>query len=134
MNFNCAANFQDANSKEIADLDTAERVLIPEEEVNTLNEDMEMRALVEGATLVLARVNTQEGEFVNREIDTRIKEKPTNNDPDKITKAIVEQMKHHYISPTENPFSYQWVANCILYLCFSCKRDGRSRTQEDLGE
>ena len=35
MNYNCAANFQDAT----ADLHTAERVLIPEEQVNTLNEE-----------------------------------------------------------------------------------------------
>ena len=61
------------------------------------------------------RVNTQEGEFINREIDTLIKEKPTNNDLDNINKAIVDQMKQYNISPTENPFSYQWVANCVLY-------------------
>ena len=72
MNFNCAANnFQDANSNEIAD----EWVLIPEKQVNTPNE--ETRTLVDGAALVLARVSTQEGEFINRQIDTRIKEKPT---------------------------------------------------------
>ena len=47
MNFNCAANFQDDNSNDTADLHMAERVLIPEEQVNTLNE--ETRALVEGA-------------------------------------------------------------------------------------
>lgn len=32
-----------------------------------------------------------------------------------ISKAIVELMKQHNISPTENPFSYQWTANCVLY-------------------
>ena len=58
MNVNCVANFQDANSNNIANLHTAERVLIPEEQVNTLNE--ETRALVDGAALVLTRVNTQE--------------------------------------------------------------------------
>ena len=24
-------------------------------------------------------------------------------------------MQQHHISPTENPFSYQWVANSVLY-------------------
>ena len=70
--------------------------------------------MVDAAALVLARVNTQEGEFINREIDTRIKEKPTNNKLGNINKAIVELMQQHHISPTENPFSYQWVANSVL--------------------
>ena len=113
MNYNCAANFQDANSNKTADLHTAERVLIPEEQVNTLNE--ETRTLVDGAALVLARVNTQEGEFINREIDTRINEKPSNNDLGNIEKAIVELMKQHYNSSPENPFSYQWIADSALY-------------------
>ena len=64
MNVNCVANFQDANSNNIANLYTAERVLIPDKQVNTLNE--ETHALVDGAALVLAQVNMQEGEFVNR--------------------------------------------------------------------
>lgn len=64
MDVNCVANFQDANSNNIANLYTAERVLIPDKQVNTLNE--ETRALVDGAALVLAQVNMQEGEFVNR--------------------------------------------------------------------
>ena len=71
--------------------------------------------MVDGEALVLAQVNTQEGEFINREIDTRLKEKPTNKDLGSINKAIVELMQQHHISPTENPFSYQWVANSVLY-------------------
>ena len=52
---------------------------------------------------------------VLHKIDLRIKEKPRNNDLGKINKAIVELMQQHHISPTENPFSYQWVANSVLY-------------------
>lgn len=73
MNFNCASNFQDANSNEIVDLHTFERVSNSEEQVDTPNE--ETRSLVDGTAVVFARVNTQEGEFINREIDTRVKEK-----------------------------------------------------------
>lgn len=73
MNFNCASNFQDANSNEIVDLHTVERVSNSEEQVDSPNE--ETRALAHGTPLVFARVNTQEGEFINREIDTRDKEK-----------------------------------------------------------
>ena len=29
--------------------------------------------------------------------------------------VIVQLMQQHHISPTENPFSYQWVANSVLY-------------------
>lgn len=43
------------------------------------------------------------------------KKKPTNDDLANISKAIFELMKHHNIPPTENPFSYQWVVNCVLY-------------------
>ena len=43
-------------SNEIADLHTAERFLIPEEQVNTLNE--ETHASVDGAAVVFAWVNT----------------------------------------------------------------------------
>ena len=100
-------------SNNTADLHTAERVVIKEEQVNTLNE--ETRTLVDGAPLVLARVNTQEAEFINREMDTGIKEKPSNNDLGNIKKAIVELMKQHYNSPPENPFSYQWIADCVLF-------------------
>ena len=64
MDVNCVANLQDANSNNIVNLYMAERVLIPDKQVNTLNE--ETRALVDGAALVLAQVNMQEGEFVNR--------------------------------------------------------------------
>ena len=70
---------------------------------------------MDGAALVLAQVNAQEGEFTNREINMRIKEKPTNNDLDNINKAIVELMKQYNISLTENPFSHQRIANCVLY-------------------
>ena len=56
INFNSAANnFQDANLNEIADLHTIERVVIPEEQVNTPNEGT--RALMDEAALVLAQAN-----------------------------------------------------------------------------
>ena len=53
--------------------------------------------------------------MINREIDTRMKEKPSNNDLGNIKKAIVELMKQHYNFPPENPFSYQWIADSVLF-------------------
>ena len=45
--------------------------------------------------------------------DTRIKERPTKHDLDNINQTITEIMKQ--ASPGENPFSYLWIANCVLY-------------------
>ena len=64
-------------------------------------------------SLILARVNTSPGEFGEREFDTRIKERPTKRDLDNINQTITEIMKQ--ASPGENPFSYLWTANCVLY-------------------
>ena len=64
-------------------------------------------------TVILARVNTLPGEFGEREFDTRIKERPTKRDLDNINQTITEIMKQ--ASSRENPFSYLWIANCVLY-------------------
>lgn len=61
--------------------------------------------------MILACVNTQQGKFGNQDFDTHIKERPTLNN---VNKTITELMKQHQVSPREYPFSYLWVANCVL--------------------
>ena len=38
-----------------------------------------------------------------------------NGDLENINKVIMELMKQCRVSPTDNPFSYLWIANCVLY-------------------
>lgn len=77
--------------------------------INSLNDSQ--RELLEQSSLLLALVNTREGEYSNLTIDTRIKQKPTKSDLKSIT-ALIEREK---ATPTDNPFTYIWLANCILY-------------------
>ena len=58
---------------------------------------------------------THAGDFTNREIDTRTKKRTTGEDIENIDKVIDELMKQNMINPSENPFSYLWLANCHLF-------------------
>ena len=43
-------------------------------------------------------MNTQQGEFGDRDFDTRIEERPTKSDLNNINKTIAELMKQHQVS------------------------------------
>ena len=45
----------------------------------------ETRELIDSSNAILARVNTQQGEFGDRDFDTRIKERPTKSDVNRIS-------------------------------------------------
>ncbi|PFX31281.1 Polycomb protein Scm [Stylophora pistillata] len=55
------------------------------------------------------------GQYKAREFDTRIKEKPTKRDLDNINQALPELMRQQKVLPTDNPFTYLWIASCVLY-------------------
>lgn len=77
-----------------------------------------MHEILEGATSILASIGPIIGEFGRRNIDTRIKQRPTRTDVKNINAAIDVLMRReveHSIDPTTNPFGYLWMANCILY-------------------
>ena len=42
-------------------------------------------------------------------------ERPTKGDLNNINLIIIKLMEQHQVSPRENPFSYLWIANCVLY-------------------
>ena len=86
---------------------------VPDEQPNTLGSDA--RELLELSAHIYTQINSCEGDFGNRTIDTRTKGKPINDDLVNINKVIMELMKQCKVSPTDNPFSYLWVANCVLY-------------------
>ena len=64
--------------------------------------------------MILACVNTQQDEFGNQDFDMHIKERPTKSDLSNVNETITELMKQHQVSSREDPFSYLWVANCVL--------------------
>ena len=55
---------------------------------------------------ILASVKENPGDFKNREIDNRTKEKTKKNDFDNIKGVIDELMKQNMLSPEEKPFEY----------------------------
>ena len=54
-----------------------------------------------------------------REVDTRVKQRPTQADINNINLAVNEivnrEQQQHSINPNRNPFEYLWMINCILY-------------------
>ena len=96
---------------ENADLHTVADETKLEGQGSKLSQDT--RDHMDSSNLILPRVNTSPGEFGEREFDTRIKERPKKRDLNNINQTITEIMKQ--ASPGENPFSYLWIANCVLY-------------------
>ena len=62
-----------------------------------------------------ASIVHRQGDFCERDVDTRVKEKPTNRDFENINKAIENVMEKNKVSEIDQPFVYLWMANCILY-------------------
>ena len=102
-------NSQHANEQQRigANLHTenSENQTMPHEEfINTQGE----RELFEKSVQLYTLVNTHEGDYSNREIDTRIKQKPTQSDLksiNRVLKGLLEQKKT--ISLNNDP--------CVLY-------------------
>ena len=85
-----------------------------EEFINTLTQGE--RELFEKSVQLYTLVNTREGDYSNREIDTRIKQKPTQSDLksiNRVLKGLLEQKKT--ISLNNDPFAHLWLVNCVLY-------------------
>ena len=58
--------------------------------------------LLDSSNVILTRLNSQEGEFGEREFDTRIKERPTKCDLNNINLTMIKLMEQHQVSPREN--------------------------------
>ena len=101
--------FQYANAGD-QDLHMEESIPVPDEQPNTLSS--EARELLETSAHIYTQISPCEGDFRNRTIDTRTKGKPINGDLENINKVIMKQCR---VSPTDNPFSYLWIANYVLY-------------------
>ena len=84
-----------------------------EETFNTLT--TAEQELFERSSQVFTSVNTSEGDYSHRAIDTRIKQKPIQSDLKTINKVINGLLEQNKVVPVESPFAYLWLANCVLY-------------------
>ena len=95
--------------------ENSENQTIPHEEfINTLIQGE--RELFEKSVQLYTLVNTREGDYSNREIDMRIKQKPTQKDLksiNRVLKGLLEQKKT--VSLNNDPFAHLWLVNCVLY-------------------
>ena len=91
---------------------------VPEEtEQTTVNAEVE--CLLSKASIVYASVIETPGEFQNRKVDTRIKQKPTKTDITNVNTTIDLLVKQHLSSiqnrSTLDVFWKLWIVNSILY-------------------
>ena len=84
-------------------------------ELTSSEENSEIIELVESACIILASIVHPQGDFCECDVDTRIKEKPTNGDIENINEAIENVMEKNKVSEIDQPFVNLWMANCILY-------------------
>ena len=59
--------------------------------------------------------STHPGDYSQRDIDTRTKETPSTKDLEEINHAIKLLTERYEVTPTQNPFGFLWLANCVLY-------------------
>ena len=78
-------------------------------ELASSEENSEIIDLVESACIILASIVHPQGDFCERDVDTRIKEKPTNRDIENINKAIENVMEKNKVSEIDQPFVYLWM-------------------------
>ena len=60
-------------------------------------------------------ISTHPGDYSQRDIDTRTKDKPSTKDLEEINQAIKLLMERYQVTPTQNPFGFLWLAS-LLYL------------------
>jgi len=83
------------------------------EDINSTNPAYQ--ALLQSSQDILSSIQTNQGDFTMRKIDTRTKKKPKSDDLQNINSAVEELMKQNSMSPENDPFNYLWMANGVLY-------------------
>ena len=73
------------------------------------------QALLQSSQDILSSIQTNQGDFTMRKIDTGTKEKPKIDDLRNINSAVEELMEQKNSSPENDPFNYLWMANVVLY-------------------
>ena len=79
----------------------------------------EVTTVLEGAAPRFTLISQTIGDFTMREVDTRVKQRPTQADINNINLVVSEivnrEQQQHSINPNRKPFEYLWMINCILY-------------------
>ena len=81
----------------------------------TLTQDQEMCRLLEPANRIMEIISTHPGDYSQRDIDTRTKETPSPKELEEINQAVKLLMERYEVTPTQSPFGFLWLANCVLY-------------------
>lgn len=134
-----AVENSDQNANELRRRESTNLQDQAEEIVNTLT--TAEQELFERSLQLFALVNTSEGDYSNRAIETRIKQKPTQSDLKIINKVINGLLEQNEVVPAETPFAYLWLANCVLYSVVATflmlkgwKKDPKDKTTTRLWE
>ena len=80
------------------------------------NSDQERCSFLEPANRIMETISTHPGDYSQRDIDTRTRETPLTQDLEEINQTIKLLMEHDKVTPTQNPFGFLWLANCVLHL------------------
>ena len=93
----------------------------------------EVTTVLEGAASRFTLISQTIGDFTMREVDTRVKQRPTHADINNINLVVSEivnrEQQQHSINPNRKPFQYLWMINCILYaviVAFCSTKNGRN--------
>ena len=65
--------------------------------------------------IIIMTISTHPVDYSQRDIDTRTKETPSTKHLEEINQAIKLLMERYEVTPTQNPFGFLWLANCVLY-------------------
>ena len=75
----------------------------------------EVTTILEGAAPRFTLISQTIGDFTMREVDTIVKQRPTQADINNINLAVNEivnrEQQQHSINPNRNPFEYLWMIN-----------------------
>ena len=81
----------------------------------------EIKELLSKASMVYNTVVETPGDFANRRLDSRVKEKPTKTNIENIN-TVIEKLVHQHLGQsnlTLDPFWTLWIITCILYKAVS---------------
>ena len=89
-----------------------------QENIGFATTNTQVNEILDLAQPIFDLIVTSQGDFSNRTIDTRTKEKPTCTDINNINDAcslLLLRQRNNTESPRDDPFHYLWLVNCVLY-------------------
>ena len=98
----------------------------------------EVTTVLEDAAPRFTLISQTIGDFTMREVDTRVKQRPTQADINNINLVVSEivnrEQQQHSINSNRKPFKHLWMINCILLsLCRALWRILRAKMENLAG-